>query len=213
MTEPMRSQVDHCCRSKWVLLSHRSAEGHRRSEIGCLFGKIREELQRILNFKPEKSLGDADRCLKEKDLDSQPRHCRRRQERLGVAVLAKDRRRFAMVFLFLTGPHIARRRKRILPSPETGVSTQPPFAGLAPSELEKTTLCSLLQNRKKLRRKRRQVSCAWVLYQFQVRVRSGQVHLIHAEAQKQRLQKFVVGHGAVGGGRAFLQIVCMHGWV
>ncbi|XXG52792.1 hypothetical protein AAC387_Pa03g1015 [Persea americana] len=87
MTEPMRSQVDHWCRSKWVLLGHRSAEGHRRSEIVCLFGKIREELQRILNFKPEKNLGDADRCLKEKDLDSQPRHCWRRQERLGAAVL------------------------------------------------------------------------------------------------------------------------------
>ncbi|KAJ8634946.1 hypothetical protein MRB53_009213 [Persea americana] len=42
--------------SKWVLLGHHSAKSHRSSEISSLFGQIGEELQRIRNFKPEKTV-------------------------------------------------------------------------------------------------------------------------------------------------------------
>ncbi|KAJ8630360.1 hypothetical protein MRB53_023683 [Persea americana] len=56
MARSVRSQVDRWCKSKWVLLGHRSAEGHCSAEIGSLFGQIREDLQRIQNFKPEKTV-------------------------------------------------------------------------------------------------------------------------------------------------------------
>ena len=123
-------------------------------------------------------------------------------------IAAKDRQRFGLVFLYSTGPHIARRRRRLLPSQEPRVAAPPPFAGLTPSEKEKTTLSCCRTGRNEEEEEDRSFGLGFYI-SSRFEFKPGQADLIHAEAQKQRRRKFVAGHGAAGGDRAFLQVVHM----